>query len=76
MPGLIAYTGSMPAKRTAARGRLDMVLTPDDEAALAWIEKRTGLNRTGAVRLLIREGVTARGGDVDSLTAQKEEAAE
>ena len=64
MPGLIAYTGNMPAKRTTARGRLDMVLTPEDEAILSFIESGTGLNRSGAVRLILREALVTRGGSL------------
>jgi hypothetical protein len=67
MSVVIAYTGTMPAKRTVARGRLDMLLTPEDEAILNFIESATGLNRTGAIRLILREGFAARGGNMSEI---------
>jgi hypothetical protein len=41
-----------------------MVLTPEDEAILSFIESGTGLNRSGAVRLILREAFASRGGSL------------
>jgi hypothetical protein len=80
MPGLIAYTGSMPGKLKADRNRLDMVLSDEDKYILSFLESQTGASRTGAVRLALREAFASRGGTIaamkESLAKAKEEAAE
>lgn len=80
MPGLIAYTGIMPAKRKGARGRFEMVLSPEDELILVAIEERLRLNRTAVVRLALSRLASAEGVSLqdvrDALAKQSTEGAE